>query len=264
MTVIKHIEAERLTRGAVVLDLGDLKEQARAIIADAEHTAQRLLLDARAEARRLTAKSSEIGRVEGYAAGHEQGLDEGRDVGRREAETAHGEAIRQTLTGWNAALVEWEQQRRDMLMAAREDVIALAVAIGERITHRVIEHSPELVTAQVAEALSLVSRRTEAVVRLHPDDRAFVEPLLDEILSRIDACTSVRLMSESSMTRGGCVVTTEGGMIDASIETQLRRITEALLPDRRERLGEFRAEQSVDEACETDEPADDHGPETAG
>lgn len=236
MTVIKQKQAERLTQSAVVLDLGDLKRQGAAIIARAKAQAQRLLDDAEQEAGRIIESAGEIGESRGYDEGLKRGLSEGRDQGCERAKQERGQAIQQMIARWGAALDAWESARRDMLLEAKEDVIALAIALAERVTHRQIEAQPELVADQMAEALTLVSRRSEATVRVHPEDRALIETILPDIISRIDTCSHVKLEDDAAIERGGCVVSTDGGQIDATISTQLDRIAETLLPGRRNRL----------------------------
>lgn len=232
MAVIKQKQAERLTQSAVVLDLGDLKRQGAQLLARSRAEAQRILDDAEQEASRIIESAAAIGEKQGHDEGYKRGLSEGRDEGREEARQAHGKEIQQLIARWTQAVNAWESARRDLLLEAREDVISLAIALAERVTHRQIAAQPELIADQVAEVLSLVSRRSKAVVRINPADRAILSDVLEEIVARIDSCAEATIVTDASIERGGCIVSTDGGQIDASIRTQFERLAEMLLPGR--------------------------------
>lgn len=236
MAVIKQKQAERLTQNAVVLDLGDLKRQGAQLLARSRAEAQRILDDAQQEASRIIESAAEIGEKQGYDEGMKRGLSEGRDQGREEAKHAHAKEIQQLIARWTKAVDAWEAARRDLLLEAREDVIALAIALAERVTHRQIAAQPELIADQIAETLALVGRRSKAVVRIHPDDRAILTDVLEDIVARVDSCAEATIVDDPAIARGGCIVTTDGGHIDASISTQLDRLAETLLPGRTDRL----------------------------
>jgi hypothetical protein len=117
-----------------------------------------------------------------------------------------------------------------MLFAAREDVVALATAIAEKVIFRAIAADPTIIEDQLAEALALLVRPTSVVVAIHPDDRAVVEAVLPELCERLPQCEHVRLVEQDELARGGCIVRTQGGQIDASIEQQITRIAATLVP----------------------------------
>ncbi len=237
MAVIKQQLAERFTQSAVVLDLGDLKRQGAAILARAKMEAQKRLDAAEEEANRLIASAAEIGEKRGYEDGLQRGLTAGREQGCTEARAAHARELQELIARWTQSIDAWDAARRDMLLEAKSDVIALAIELAARLTHRQIVADPSLIADQVGEALTLVSRRSHAVVRIHPDDRPLLEGVFADIVARVDTCAEARLVEDERITRGGCTVSTDGGLIDATIETQLDRLAEALLPGRARSIG---------------------------
>jgi flagellar biosynthesis/type III secretory pathway protein FliH len=230
MAVIKHAQSERMVKDAIVLDLGDLQRQGQRILEAARAEAAKIIAAGRAEAARATDSAD----ARGHEIGHERGLQEGRERGRTEGRDEALEEIRPRLSqiaaGWEAALVRWDADRAAMLVAARREVLVLALAVAERVIHRAISADASVIADQLDHALELVTRPTEVAVTIHPDDRPALELALPGILDRRPPCRHAAIREDPTVARGGCVVTTRGGRIDATIDTQVRRIVEALVP----------------------------------
>ncbi len=240
MALIKQANAKELTKGAIVLDLGDLRRQGEAIIQQAREQAAAIVREAQAERDRLIAGAAERGHAEGLARGLEQGRAKGREEGHAEAMGAAQERAAALCASWEAALAEFAGRREAMLLEARMDILRLAVLIAEKVTKRVVQIDPEVAAAQVESVLGLIARPTEVVLSINPEDRAVVERVLPGVAARLGAVRGVALRDDPALGRGSCVARMRGGEgdgagvgggeIDASISTQLDRIVAALLP----------------------------------
>lgn len=240
MPLIKGASADRVTRQAAVIDLSDLHEQAESILVEAREEAERILQTARAQARAL----NEQGEQRGFEQGRREGLEVGRGEGAEQArQTLLAELrprIELVLMGWTEALEAWAGQREQFLNQTREDALALALRLGEKITLRAIETDPSVVREQMTEALEVAGRPSQAVVLIHPDDRPLIEAWLPDLAVHFDGAPEIELREDAAIRRGGCVLRMAGGEVDASIDRQLARIAAALLPDH----GGDRAEHS--------------------
>lgn len=236
MALIKQANAREITRDALVLDLGDLQRQASLIIQSAREQAEAILAEARAERARIIAGAAETGRAEGFAKGLEQGRKDGASKGREEAITEARPRLEELQSAWTGALREFVEHRRAMLLSAERDVLRLAVRIAQRVVKRVITTDHRVVAEQLGAVLAVVVRPTELVVRIHPDDSAIAGEALPELARQFPLATSVELVHDAGLARGSCIAQMRGGdggppgEIDASIDTQLARIVEALLP----------------------------------
>ena len=212
-------------------DLGDLKHEADEIVDAARAQAAEILDAARAEATALLSEAA----PRGFAEGREQGLSEGRAegerLGREEAVGQYTAQLEALAAAWATALDEFETGRHDMVQAARQDIVELALTMGGRIARRVIEADPAVVQDQVAEALGLVTAPSRVTVSINPEDRALVKSVLPALCERLTTSADVELRDDSRIERGGCVLTSGSGRIDATVQTQLQRMAEALLPD---------------------------------
>lgn len=230
MALIKGVNAAALLKGAAVLDLSDLDRQAKRILDDARAKAADILEQAQQEAQRLIGEADTVGYQQGLERGLVEGSEQGQREGRQQVITELKPQLESLAASWTAALKQWEADRQEMLLAAREDVLAFAVAMGEKIIFRTVEVDGTIVEDQLAEALSLLSKPSSVVISISPQDRNLVEEVLPDLLSAVHDCEHVTVRDDPSMTPGGCRVGIAGGEIDATIETQLERIVQTILP----------------------------------
>lgn len=254
MAVLKPSRAREVMHHAEVFDLGDVKRQAQQMLESARHEAAAIVQSAREEAERLTSGAAEAG----YARGLEQGLTEGRERGQREAFEATTAEMRTrldaTIKAWNDAIERWERDRTRMLLEARRDVLDLALKLARKVVHRQIASDESIVQDQLAEALSFVARTSSLMVTINPADRELVERTMPATLAALGRAEHVTLCDDADLPRGSCVVRTEGGVVDASIGTQLDRLTESLLPGAAAKHREDAAARADADAASEDEP----------
>lgn len=100
-----------------------------------------------------------------------------------------------------------------------------ATHLARQIVRTELATEPARIAVVAHEALdTLLLSAQHITLRVHPDDHALVAQGAAEVL----AARGARLLSDVSMTRGGCLVESDIGVIDASIETRWRRAAAAL------------------------------------
>lgn len=228
-----------MLRTAVVLDMGDVEAHAQGVLTEAHERAAAVLDESTRKAAHLTANADQLGHAQGYARGLAQGLEQGRREGREQALDEARTELKQLAKRWTQAIDDWEARRERLLEEARDDVLRFAFALGERIVHRLVRADPSIVRDQLIEALKRLSRPSALQVSVHPDDRAVIDQVLPEVASALGRSAHVHVYDDPTIDRGGCVVATAGGYVDASLITQLDRMAEALLREGRliERAG---------------------------
>jgi flagellar assembly protein FliH len=231
MALIKNAKSDRLVKEAVVLDMGDLARQAERMLAGARSEAAAILASARAEAQQLVDGADARGHSAGFERGMEEGQRSGEAQGREHAKQLWEQKFQEIASTWVGAVNQWESQRAAMLHEAREDVIRFAYAVAHRVVLRLVQSDPTIVQDQLAEALKLASRPAALEILINPDDRALAEESLPGLMSALGACEHSSIKDDPSITRGGCIIATAGGRVDARIDTQLDRIAAALVPE---------------------------------
>ena len=110
------------------------------------------------------------------------------------------------------------------LDALQQDMArALAVSathLARQIVRSELAQRPELVATVAQEALdTLLMSARQVTVRVHPDDHPLVAQGAAEVLSARGA----RLLADASIARGGCLVESDIGVVDASIAARWKR-----------------------------------------
>ena len=186
-----------------------------------EFEANAVVAEARAQAERIVADAEgRVAEIERQA--RERGLSEAEAI--ITIETAQAlEPLRAQLA---STINEISNLRAAVAAHAERDLVRLALEIAKKIVHReaTIDHEIALTLARVA--LSRLHNRAVAAVHLHPDDYAHVVMHREKLSSN----ASVELVEDRSIARGGCLVSTEMGDIDARIEQQFAEIERHLLP----------------------------------
>jgi flagellar biosynthesis/type III secretory pathway protein FliH len=231
MALIRHANARTIARDAIVLDLGDLAAQGELLKARARAEADQILEHAKAERQRMYAGAAEEGRRDGLAKGLEEGRKQGHAAGKSEALAAETEKLKKLDAAWQAALGSFESERDRTLLDARQDIVRLAAIVAEMVTKRALLLEPDRVVDQLGAVLSLVSKSTRVAIAVHPDDEPILRDALPSVASRMGSGAHVEFTPDATVERGSCVARTgTGGIIDASIRTQIQRIIGVLLP----------------------------------
>lgn len=230
MAVIKSADAGSANRSAIVLDLGDLQREADRLRARAEAEANEIRAEASREADKIIEEAMERGFEEGRKAGAEQGRAAGFEAGRNEAYEATASTLGAVAERWSAALGSFEASRDRLLREARQDVLELAIRLGERVARREIDADPDAAARQLEAALELVLSPSALRIDVHPEDEERVAEALPGLLAALAKTPHAEVVESPAVGRGGVRVRTESGVIDARISEQLERLAEALRP----------------------------------
>jgi flagellar assembly protein FliH len=103
---------------------------------------------------------------------------------------------------------------------AEQDVVSLALAVARRILHRELTMAPEALLGLVKAALDKLEAREVHQVRLAPEDAGMVRQFLEQL----GLPQRVEVAADPSLGRGGVIIESSRGLLDASVDTQLSEI----------------------------------------
>jgi flagellar assembly protein FliH len=103
--------------------------------------------------------------------------------------------------------------------------------IAEKVVAAAIEVEPERVLDVVRGALRAIVERERLVIQVNPQDLEIVREGLDELTGALGGIEHVEVQEERRVQRGGAVVRTAVGELDANIRTKLDRAREAVLEE---------------------------------
>ena len=158
--------------------------------------------------------------------GRQRGLVEGRQAGREEiqqslsSEIARIQSISRKL---DAALEAGIMQLEDMALALAYETVCKV--LGDQAL------APELVQMQVGKAISGMTARERIQVRVHPADLVMLRQA-GALNAGLLSGKELVWVADASVQAGGCIVETDGGTLDARLDTQLELFKKLLLETR--------------------------------
>jgi flagellar assembly protein FliH len=181
-------------------------------MAEASSRARALIAAAEAEAAQIREAAQRQGQLEGYDAGRAQAREELQPVF-----LAMGEAVERVRELEQAAADTVEQQAVSLSLEIAEKVVAGALAV-----------QPERVLDVVQGALRAIVERERTVILVNPADLALVREGIAEVAGALGGIEHVDVQEERRVQRGGAVLRTTVGEVDARISTKLERAREAV------------------------------------
>ncbi|HEY0455449.1 MAG TPA: FliH/SctL family protein, partial [Verrucomicrobiae bacterium] len=154
---------------------------------------------------------------------YERGLREGQQ--RLSAQLLQQRA---DLTNLERGLLESLRQAVPRVMQECEKALAeLALEIARKLVGG-LPVSAEMVEAVVQEALADTEDCTEYNVHLNPEDFQLLERLQSPLLTTAPARERLHFHQTTEVSRGGCIVKTKFGTVDARRETKVEVLQKSL------------------------------------
>ncbi len=158
----------------------------------------------------------------------EAAFDEGRRQGRDETITAHRDTINQAAAALQSSLDALTRIRRQDLESMEKETVRLALNIAKKVIRHETEHGP-IVAQVVKAAMAKVTDSRGLTLKLNPLDVETVAACQQELAMGDDACTDLHLEADEAIQRGGCIIETQLGDVDARIDRQIKIIEELLI-----------------------------------
>jgi flagellar assembly protein FliH len=149
---------------------------------------------------------------------------EGFDAGRAEAL----EAANPALAALEAATAAVHAERLAAAERLESQAVDLALFLAERVVAGAIAVRPELVVEAVRGALRGIVERERVTILVHPDDLDVVRSAVEALRGSLGGIEHCEVQSERRVSRGGAIVRTPDGDVDARVETKLQRAREVV------------------------------------
>ena len=192
--------------------VGKGKNKASEITQKAEEKARQIVEEGESQRNAIIDESREKGYEEGMAKALEEGKTQiQRIVGR--LEKVLGEAI---------------YKRREIVESSERQLIDMVMTIARKVVKTVSERDKRLVLRTVIDALRWVKGVGKITIRVNIDDLEIASRYRDEFHRSLDHIEGVRVLEDPSVDKGGCIIETDFGTVDARIASQLEEIENAV------------------------------------
>ena len=220
-------QADEIVKKAEDTAFAEVKRQtdsAAIIKADAENEAARIIEKAKAEAAQIIAdaqaqssKTENDAYQKGYDAGHEEGYRNGSDEVNRLVDRMH-------------KILEAVMQRRDEILQETESqIVELVILMARKVIKILSENQKNVIMANTLAALKKVKTRGAVTLRVNIEDVKLTTAHADEFIQHVENVQGITVLEDSAVEKGGCIVETDFGAIDARISSQLSELENKIL-----------------------------------
>jgi len=191
----------------------DAESEAEQIIARAKAEAEELIAQARSQQEQIYQENKEAG----FQKGHEEGYQNGKGEVERLIDRLH--------TIINGAI----EKRNDIINEAETQLIDLVILIATKVVKVISENQRNVVINNVVQALRKLKSRGNVAIRVNLADLDLTTDNVQSFMKMVENVKSIVVMEDTSVDKGGCIIETDFGQIDARISSQLKEIEEKIL-----------------------------------
>lgn len=128
----------------------------------------------------------------------------------------------------NKIVKDLKVKEEAMFNGMKGKMVEIAIATAKKIIKKEIEEDSETIVRVVREALKRIGQAEKITIKVNPQDWMKLKEVQPELLSSSLREGSVYIEKDEAIARGGALVETDKGIIDARIERQLDEIDKAL------------------------------------
>jgi len=157
---------------------------------------------------------------EAYERGFKAGEKAGFELGRQRAEVVFG--------GISEILDDIAAFRESLYRKCEKEMVEICLAIAAKVVRSEVEVKEDVVLDCIREALKAVVAGGEITIRVNPKDLETLRRHKDELAGYGEGVKGVQIEADPSVARGGSVIETNYGEIDATIDSIMHEIEERL------------------------------------
>lgn len=172
-----------------------------------------------------------------YKQAYALGLEEGREKAYQETSAA----LNERLGSLEQLVSSIENLKSDLVSYNESHIVRLAYVMAKKIAMEEIAEKPELILKVVNQAIQGAQSDESVTVRVSSTDLEFIEQMREKLGKEFDALKRAKFEASETMAPGGCIVETNYGDVDATVEQRVGKLWDSLvgkLPKVRDAAGE--------------------------
>jgi len=220
-------EAETIIQQAQQAAFAEVKRQtdeAQVLKQEAVEEAERIIAQAQTKVKELEIEIRQTLEGERKDA-REQGKTEGKDEGYADGKAEVDRLIQRT----QVVLERAQDKRADILKETEKEIVNLVLLIARKVIKVISENQRNIIIANVIEALRKVKAKGNILIRVNLADLQLATEHKQSFISMMEGVQSINIAEDSSVDRGGCIIETDFGEIDARIASQLAEMENRIL-----------------------------------
>ena len=220
-------EAEQIIQNAENAAFEEIKrktDQAAIIKTEAETKAQEIIREAEAKAREIVAQG-EVEKQKTVGTAYKEGFDKGSEDGYKEGQME----VNRLIERLHIILEKTLDKRQEILDETEQQIVELVLLIARKVVKVISETQRNVVMQNVLQSLRRVKGRGDVTIRVNLADVQLTSEHTKDFMEAVESIKNITVAEDSSVEKGGCIIETDFGAIDARISSQLNELEQKIL-----------------------------------
>lgn len=154
-------------------------------------------------------------------------LSNNKEECRKLLEQAKEAGFNEGLSEFNKQILHYEQRIKQMEHELQKMILPLALRAAKKIVGRELQSNPETIVDIVRQTLKPVTQNHHIRIFVAKEDKEILEQKKKELKAILEQVQTFIIEEKEDITPGGCIIETEAGIINASLENQWRALESA-------------------------------------
>lgn len=220
-------EAEQIIQNAENAAFEEIKrktDQASIIKTEAETKAQEIIREAEAKAREIIAQG-EVEKQKTVGTAYKEGFDKGSEDGYKEGQME----VNRLIERLHIILEKTLDKRQEILDETEQQIVELVLLIARKVVKVISETQRNVVMQNILQSLRRVKGRGDVTIRVNLADVQLTSEHTKDFMEAVESIKNITVAEDSSVEKGGCIIETDFGAIDARISSQLNELEQKIL-----------------------------------
>lgn len=173
-------------------------------------------------------KQIESVRQKSYQKGLAEGTAKGRKEGYASAKKEMDTQINQIQQNVSTVLSALENEKTDIYRQAEQMINKLVTELVRKVIVSEIKTNPRIIENVARTALNMAQKSSRITIKVNPKDALRTRENISFWMPVNNALSETEIVEDERIQRGGCIVDTGNGQVDARIETQLAEMEQII------------------------------------
>ena len=154
-------------------------------------------------------------------------LEENKKDCKKYLEEAKEAGFNEGLIQFNTQILHYQQKMKQIEHDLQNLILPLALKAAKKIVGSELQSNPETIVEIVRQNLKAVTQNHHVKIYVNKKDYELLEKKKKEIKKILDHVQIFTIEEREDVSSGGCIIETEAGIINASLENQWRALEAA-------------------------------------
>lgn len=155
-----------------------------------------------------------------YKEAYELGLKEGKETAYAEEK----DRIESEMKIFNSLIEEVKVIKSDLMKENETQIVSLCFYMAKRLLMKEVEVNEEYIKTLIKKTLEMAQSDEEVTIRVSPKDKVWLDQHEESIFKELNLDPSTKIEEDKLVKRGGVIIETNHGVIDATFEQRLEKL----------------------------------------